>query len=189
VSIWTTPCEIENAMPFDEDHLHAQYDPEYVARFHQALVQSARVMTEFRSRFIGKVSPVHFFWGSFDLAVTRFSGRTAPPPHGVTPNVAPWVMAEAYSHEVSSCGFWPGNGGFGQPAFYVYAYPEPEGYGDTPLRTADGYYDKNLGQFILPYEAVRLARDPDALLLGFLQDTYEGAADLAQWDREALERS
>ena len=114
VSIWTTPCEIENAVPFDEDHLHAQYDPEYVARFHQALVQSARVMTEFRSRFIGKVSPVHFFWGSFDLAVTRFSGRTAPPPHGVTPNVAPWVMAEAYSHEVSSCGFWPGNGGFGQ---------------------------------------------------------------------------
>jgi hypothetical protein len=98
-------------------------------------------------------------------------------------------MAEAYSHEVSSCGFWPGNGGFGRPAFYVYAYPEPEGYGDTPLRTADGYYDKNLGQFILPYEAVRLARDPDALLLGFLQDTYEGAADLAEWDREALERS
>ena len=149
---------------------------------------SARVLTEFRSRFIGKVSPVHFFWGSFDLAVTRFSGRTAPPPHGVTPNVAPWVMAEAYSHEVSSCGFWPGNGGFGQPAFYVYAYPEPEGYGDTPLRTADAYYDKNLGQFILPYEAVRLARDPDALLLCFLQDTYEGAADLAEWDREALER-
>ena len=189
VPIWTTPCEIENAVPFDEDHLHAQYDPEYVARFHQALVQSARVLTEFRSRFIGKVSPVHFFWGSFDLAVTRFSGRTAPPPHGVTPNVAPWVMAEAYSHEVSSCGFWPGNGGFGQAAFYVYAYPEPEGYGDTPLRTADAYYDKDLGQFILPYEAVRLARDPDALLLGFLQDTYEAAADLAEWDREALERS
>ena len=188
-SIWPTPVEIDNAVPFDEDHLHAQYDPEYVARFHQALVQSARVLTEFRSRFIGKVSPVHFFWGSFDLAVTRFSGRTAPPPHSATPHVAPWVMAEAYSHEVSSCGFWPGNGGYGQAAFYVYAYPEPAGYGDTALRTADAFYDKNLGQFILPYEAVRHGRDPDALLLGFLQDTYEAAADLAEWDRAALERS
>jgi hypothetical protein len=189
VRIWTMPGEIENAIPFDQDQGHAHYDPEYVSRFRQALVQSARVMNEFRARFIGKVSPVHFFWGSFDLAVTRFSGRTAPPPHGSTPNVAPWVMAEAYSHEVSSCGFWPGNGGYGQPAFYVYAYPEPDGYGDTPLGTADAFYDKSLGQFILPYEAVRLARDPDALLLGFLQDTYEAAADLAQWDREALERS
>src|ERR1700722_9450119 len=189
VTIRTMPCEIEKVVPFDRDRTHAQYNPEYAQRFWRALAQSARVMTQFRARFIGKVSPVHFFWGSFDLAVTRFSGRTAPPPHGVTPHVAPWVMAEAYSHEVSSCGFWPGNGGFGQPAFYVYAYPEPEGYGDTPLRTADGYYDKNLGQFILPYEAVRHARDPDALLLGFLQDTYEAAADLAEWDRKALERS
>jgi hypothetical protein len=188
VQIWTMPSEIESAIPFDQDHNHAQYDPEYVSRFRQALVQSARVMNEFRSRFIGKVSPVHFFWGSFDLAVTRFSGRTAAPPQGSTPNVAPWVMAEAYSHEVSSCGFWPGNGGYGQPAFYVYAYPEPDGYGDTPLGTADAFYDKALGQFILPYEAVRLARDPDALLLGFLQDTYEAAADLAEWHREALER-
>jgi hypothetical protein len=188
VQIWTMPGEIENAIPFDQDHGHAHYDPEYVSRFRQALVQSARVMNEFRARFIGKVSPVHFFWGSFDLAVTRFSGRTAPPPHGATPNVAPWVMAEAYSHEVSSCGFWPGNGGYGQAAFYVYAYPEPDGYGDTPLRTADAFYDKSLGQFILPYDAVRHARDPDALLLGFLQDTYEAAADLAHWDREALER-
>jgi len=189
VRIWTMPGEIDNAIPFDQDQSHAHYDPEYVSRFRRALVQSTRVMNEFRARFIGKVSPVHFFWGSFDLAVTRFSGRTAPPPHGSTPNVAPWVMAEAYSHEVSSCGFWPGNGGYGQPAFYVYAYPEPDGYGDTPLGTADAFYDKSLGQFILPYEAVRLARDPDALLLGFLQDTYEAAADLAQWDREALERS
>jgi hypothetical protein len=189
VQIWTMPGEVENAVPFDRDQIHAHYDPEYVSRFHQALVQSARVMNEFRARFIGKVSPVHFFWGSFDLAVTRFSGRPAPPPHSATPNVAPWVMTEAYSHEVSSCGFWPGNGGYGQPAFYVYAYPEPDGYGDTPLATADAFYDKSLGQFILPYEAVRLARDPDALLLSFLQDTYEAAADLAQWDREALERS
>jgi hypothetical protein len=187
--IWTTPSEIENALPFEQDRTHAQYDREYVSRFRQALVQSARVMTEFRARFIGKVSPVHFFWGSFDLAVTRFSGRTAPPPKGVTPNVAPWVMAEAYSHEVSSCGFWPGNGGFGYPAYYVYAYPEPAGYGDTRLTTAAASYIKELGQFILPYDAVRQARDPDALLLGFLQETYAAAADLAKWDRKALERS
>jgi hypothetical protein len=188
VHIWTMPSEIENAVPFDQDRTHAQYDPDYAARFFQALLQSARVMEEFRARFIGKVSPVHFFWGSFDLAVTRFSGRTAPPPSGVTPNVANWVMAEAYSHEVSSCGFWPGNGGYGRAAFYVYAYPEPAGYGDTRLGTAEAGYDKNLGQFILPYDAVRQARDPDALLLGFLQETYAAAADLAKWDRQALER-
>ena len=162
--------------------------PNMYRAFARAIVQSTRVMHEFRARFIGKVSPVHFFWGSFDLAVTRFSGRTAPPPKGTTPNVASWVMAEAYSHEVSSCGFWPGNGGFGQAAFYVYAYPEPEGYGDTKLRTAEASYNKNLGQFILPYDAVRQALDPDALLLGFLQETYEAAANLAKWDRTALER-
>jgi hypothetical protein len=189
VRIWTMPVEIEGAVPFEKDLKHAHYDPDYAARFREALVQAARVLTEFRSRFIGKVSPVHFFWGSFDLAVTRFSGRTAPPPQGATPNLKPWVMAEAYSHEVSSCGFWPGNGGYGRAAFYVYAYPEPAGYGDTPLRTAEALYDKSLGQFILPYDAVRGARDPDALLLGFLQDAYEAAADLAAWDRKALERA
>jgi hypothetical protein len=188
VNIWTMPSEIENAVPFDQDREHAQYDPEYVSRFHHALVQAERVMNDFRCRFIGKASPVHFFWGSFDLAVTRFSGRTAPPPKGTTPNVADWVMAEAYSHEVSSCGFWPGNGGYGRAAFYVYTYPEPAGYGDTRLRIADAFYDKDLGQFILPYDAVRQARDPDALLLGFLQETYEAAADLAKWDRASLER-
>ncbi len=188
VRIWTMPSEIENAMPFDRDRTNAQYDPVYASRFTQALVRAARVMNEFRARFIGKASPVHFFWGSFDLAVTRFSGRTAPPPKGVAPNVASWVMAEAYSHEVSSCGFWPGNGGYGRPAFYVYACPEPAGYGETQLRTAEGFYDKNLGEFILPYDAVRQARDPDALLLGFLQETYDAAADLAKWDRMALER-
>ena len=187
--IWTMPCEIENAVPFEQDRSHAQYDPAYVSRFHQALIRAARVMTEFRARFIGKVSPVHFFWGSFDLAVTRFSGRTAPPPKGVTPNTAGWVMAEAYSHEVSSCGFWPGNGGYGRAAFYVYAYPEPADYGGTRLRTAEAFYDKNLGQFILPYDAVRQAHDPDALLLGFLQETYVAAAELAQWDRKSLERA
>ena len=187
VRIWTMPNEIENAAPFDQDRTHAQYDRDYAARFRQALVQSARVMNAFRGRFVGKASPVHFFWGSFDLAVTRFSGRTAPPPKGHTPNVADWVMAEAYSHEVSSCGFWPGNGGYGRAAFYVYAYPEPAGYGAARLRTAEAFYDENVGQFILPYDAVRLARDPDALLLGFLQETYEAAADLAKWDRKALE--
>jgi Family of unknown function (DUF5996) len=188
VDIWTMPSEIENAVPFEQDHTHAQYDAEYVSRFRQTLVQAARVMNAFRARFLGKVSPVHFFWGSFDLAVTRFSGRTAPPPTSVTPNVANWVMAEAYSHEVSSCGFWPGNGGYGRAAFYVYAYPEPQGYGDTRLTMADGFYDKNVGQFILPYDCVREARDPEALLLAFLQETYAAAADLAKWDRAALER-
>ncbi|HUD84991.1 MAG TPA: DUF5996 family protein [Xanthobacteraceae bacterium] len=189
VHIRTMPCEIEDCVPFEQDRTHAHYDPAYVQKFHQALAQAHRVMTAFRARFIGKVSPVHFFWGSFDLAVTRFSGRTAPPPKGVTPNVAPWVMAEAYSHEVSSCGFWPGNGGLGYAAFYVYAYPEPAGYGETRLRTAEASYKTDLGQFILPYDAVRRARDPDALLLGFLQETYEAAADLAKWDRQALERT
>jgi Family of unknown function (DUF5996) len=188
VNIWTMPSEIENAVPFEQDHTHAQYDAEYVSRFRQTLVQAARVMNAFRARFLGKASPVHFFWGSFDLAVTRFSGRTAPPPTSVTPNVANWVMAEAYSHEVSSCGFWPGNGGYGRAAFYVYAYPEPQGYGDTRLTMADGFYDKNVGQFILPYDCVREARDPEALLLAFLQETYAAAADLAKWDRAALER-
>jgi hypothetical protein len=189
VPIWTMPGEIANAVPFDQNRTHAHYDPEAVARFHQALVQAARVLTAFRARFIGKVSPVHFFWGSFDLAVTRFSGRTAPPPKSVVPNVASWVMAEAYSHEVSSCGFWPGNGGYGRAAFYAYAYPEPAGYGETPLRTAAAHYDKGLGQFLLPYDAVQGAQDPDALLLGFLQETYAAAAVLAVWDRKALERS
>jgi hypothetical protein len=188
VHIRTMPCEIANCVPFEEDRAHAQYDPEYAARFHRALLQSARVLNEFRARFIGKVSPVHFFWGSFDLAVTRFSGRTAPPPKSAVPNVAGWVMAEAYSHEVSSCGFWPGNGGLGYAAFYAYAYPEPAGFADTRLHTAEAAYNKKLGQFLLPYDAVREARDPDARLLGFLQETYQAAADLAKWDRKALER-
>jgi hypothetical protein len=188
VHVWTMPSEIEGALPFDQDRTHAQYDPAMAQRFWQALLQADRVLKIFRSRFIGKVSPVHFFWGSFDLAVTRFSGRTAPAPGGVTPNVAAWVMAEAYSHEVSSCGFWPGNGGYGRAAFYVYAYPEPAGYGDTRLSTAGAFYDQGLGQFILPYDAVRQASDPDALLLAFLQETYEAAATAAQWDRQALER-
>lgn len=189
VDITTLPCEIQGCVAFEQDRTHAQYDPASVRTFHQALVQADRVMNQFRSRFIGKASPVHFFWGSFDLAVTRFSGRTAPPPKGTTPGVADWVMAEAYSHECSSCGWWPGNGGLGHAAFYVYAYPEPAGYGDTRLKTAEASYNKEAGQFWLPYDAVRQARDPDALLLGFLQETYAAAADLAKWDRAALERA
>jgi hypothetical protein len=189
IHIWTMPSEIENAVPFEQDRTHAQYDPVYTQRFWRALLQADRLMKVFRARFIGKVSPVHFFWGSFDLAVTRFSGRVAPPLSGTTPNVAQWVMREAYSHEVSSCGFWPGNGGYGKAAFYVYAYPEPPGYGDTQLRTAEAFYDRDLGQFILPYDAVRVSHDPNALLLGFLQETYEAAADGARWDRQALERA
>jgi len=185
VHIWTMPSEIENAVPFDQDVVHAQYDPVYAQRFWRALLQADRVMKAFRAGFIGKVSPVHFFWGSFDLAVSRFSGRPALPPSAAAPS---WVR-EAYSHEVSSCGFWPGNGGYGRAAFFVYAYPEPAGYGDTRLRTAEAFYDRDLGQFILPYDAVRSARDPDTLLMGFLQETYAAAADLAHWDRAALERS
>jgi hypothetical protein len=188
VHIWTMPSEVENAVPFEQDRTHAQYDAIYVQKFWRMLMQVNRVMTEFRARFMGKASPVHFFWGSFDLAVTRFSGRSAQPPKGITPHVASWVMAEAYSRECSSCGFWPGNGGLGYPAFYVYAYPEPAGYGDTRLATAQASYNKDLGQFILSYDAVRQARDPDALLLGFLQETYAAAADLAKWDRKMLER-
>jgi hypothetical protein len=188
VHIWTMPSEIENTIPFEQDRTHRQYDRVYVERFWHALVQANRVFTDFRARFIGKASPVHFYWGGLDLAVTRFSGRTAPPLKGETPNVAKWVMDEAYSHEVSSCGFWPGNGGYGRAAFYVYAYPEPADYGGTRLKTAEAAYDDNLGQFILPYDAVRQAHDPDALLLGFLQETYETAAELGKWDRKALER-
>ena len=188
IHIWTMPGEIENAVPFDKDRIHAQYDEVYAQKFWMALLQANRVMNEFRARFIGKASPVHFFWGSFDLAVTRFSGRTAPPPKGTTPNLASWVMAEAYSHEVSSCGFWPGNGGYGRAAFYVYAYPEPADYGDTHLLTPEAFYDTGLGQFILPYDAVRQSDDPDKLLLGFLQETYVAAAEVSNWDRAALER-
>ena len=167
VHIWSMPCEIENAVSFEQDHEHAQYDPVWVHRFWQALVAVDRVLSIFRSRFIGKASPVHFFWGGFDLAVTRFSGRPAPKLKGKWPNVAESIMQEAYSHEVSSCGFWPGNGGFGKPAIYVYAYPEPNGLGVEPLRTPGAAYHADLGQFILSYEEVANATDPEGMLLGF----------------------
>ena len=187
--IWTMPSEIADAVPFEQDRAHARYDAFRVQQFWLALMQCDRVFKKFRARFLGKVSPVHFFWGSFDLAVTRFSGRKAPPPSGQTPNVAGWVMAEAYSHEVCSCGFWPGNGGYGRAAFNVYAYPEPVDYGSVKLATPDAFYDQGLGQFILPYDVVRQATDSDRHLLGFLQETYEAAANLAQWDRRSLERA
>ncbi len=185
--IWTMPVEIEGAVPFERDHRHGAYDPIYVHRFWRILLQVARLFTQFRAQFIGKVSPVHFFWGSFDLAVTRFSGRTAPLLTSDSPNLGRWVMQEAYSHEVSSCGFWPGNGGFGRPAFFSYAYPEPAGFAGAPMNQA-AYYDRDLGQFILPYDAVRRAASPDDLVMDYLRRSYEAAADLGRWDRPALER-
>jgi hypothetical protein len=169
--------------------VHSAYDKEQATRFWRALVQADRVFKAFRARFIGKCSPVHFFWGSFDLAVTRFSGRRAPPHRGGVPNLPDWVAREAYSHEVSSCGFWPGGEGMPYPVFYAYAYPEPEGFRAATLRPAGARYDSTLGEFILPYEDVRQATSPDATLLEFLQSSYEAAADLGAWDRPALERA
>lgn len=186
--IWPMPVEIPDPIqPFPEDEEHAAYDPESVERFWRALVQVHRVFIAFRARFIGKVSPVHFFWGAFDLAVTRFSGRTAPKHPGGVPNCADWVMEEAYSHEVSSAGFWPGDG-LGEAAFYSYAYPEPDGLSAYSIQPGAAYYHEDLREFILPYDAVRTAGNPDETLLRFLQSTYEAAADLGGWDRAALER-
>ena len=186
--LWTMPVEIADPIPFDEDRMHTAYDPEQVNRFWRALAQIDQVFAAFRARFLGKASPVHFFWGSFDLAVTRFSGRRAPL-HPGAPSVPDFITREAYSHEVSSCGFWPGNGGFGQPAFYSYAYPEPAGFADAAIATPGAFYAKDLGEFILPYDLVRQAKRPRELLLDFLESTYAAAADLAKWDRALLERS
>jgi hypothetical protein len=187
IRIRTMPAEIADPIPLNEDRVHAAYDPDAVNRFWRALALIDEVFKAFRGRFLGKASPVHFFWGSFDLAVTRFSGRRAPPPPS-NPVIPEAVNREAYSHEVSSCGFWPGNGGFGQAAFYSYAYPQPAGFGEAPVQPSAGYYDKNIGEFILPYDAVRQAASPSETLLEFLQSTYAAAADLAKWDRAALER-
>jgi len=187
VRIWTMPQEVQDPIPFEQDDKHAAYDPEYAQRFWRILVQANRVMTAFRSRFIGKCSPVHFFWGSFDLAVTRFSGRRAPEHPGGIPNMADWVTREAYSHEVSSCGFWPGGGTVVEPVFYAYAYPVPEGFKDYPIQPKEAFYSSQMQEFILPYEAVRQADAPDEMLLAFLQSTYETAANLGKWDRAALE--
>jgi hypothetical protein len=187
VPIWTTPVEVPDRTPFEQDQKHASYDPEYGQRFWRILAQVSLVFTEFRSRFTGKVSPVHFFWGAFDLAVTRFSGRTAPL-HPGAPNCARFVMVEAYSHELSSCGFWPGGGPIDEPVFYAYAYPEPEGFKDYPIQPEEAFYHKEMREFVLPYDVVRNAKSPDKTLLSFLQSTYEAAAMRAKWDRHALER-
>ncbi len=187
VSILGRPVEVVEAIPFAEDETHYDYDAAAVHDFWLALVQAHRVMTQFRDRFIGKASPVHFFWGALDLATTRFSGRPAPKHPGGAPNCADWVMELAYSHEVSSCGFWPG--GSAEGSFYSYAYPEPDGYAEWPVAPEGAAYDAELREFILPYETVRTAADPDTVLLTFLQSTYEAAAERAGWDRAALERA
>ncbi|HET7230488.1 MAG TPA: DUF5996 family protein [Longimicrobium sp.] len=186
VKIWPVPVEVENPIPFADDTTHASYDPAAAQRFWTVLSRATHVMTEFRGCFVGKCSPVHFFWGSFDLAVTRFSGRKAPP-HPGAPNVADFVTREAYSHEVSSAGFWPGGGPMRQGIFYSYAYPEPPGFKEWTPRPEGALYSKDWGEFILPYDAVRQAPDPDAALRAFLESTYEAAAELAKWDRDALE--
>ena len=183
--IFDRPVEMEPAVPFPEDVRHREYQPEAAARFWQALIQMHRVMTQFRSRFIGKASPVHFFWGASDLAATRFSGRPAPLHPGGVPNCPDRVQQLAYSHEVSSCGFWPG--GSAEGSFYAYAYPQPAGFAQIPVEPDAAYWDGELGEFILPYSAVRRAQEPDGLLRRFFQSTYEAAADLAGWDRAALE--
>ncbi len=182
VRIHGKPNEIEPAIPFAEDEVHRAYDAEYAQRYWRALLQADRVLRVFRARFIGKCSPVHFFWGSADLAVTRFSGRRAPVHPGGVPNLPDWITREAYSHEVSSCGFWAGSGPIPYPAFYAYAYPAPEGFRDAPIEPAEAFYSAELGEFILPYDAVRTAADPDATLLRFLQSTYEAAARLGHWE-------
>ncbi|MEB3322566.1 MAG: DUF5996 family protein, partial [Synechococcaceae cyanobacterium] len=189
VRIHPMPCEIPDAIPFQDDTLHDQYDAEAAARFFQALLQVDRVFKEFRARFLGKCSPVHFFWGSFDLAVTRFSGRPAPRHPGGIPNLPDWVTREAYSHEVSSAGFWPGGGGVDQAAFYSYAYPSPSGFPRATISPPDARWSESLGEFLLPYEAVRETPSPDQTLLDFLQSSYAAAADLAAWDRGSLERN
>jgi len=187
VAIDETPNELPDAIAFSKDRVHTAYDPEYAHRFWRALLQADRVLKVFRTGFIGKCSPVHFFWGSFDLAVTRFSGRRAPLHPGGVPNLANEVVCEAYSHEVSSAGFWPGGGAIDYPAFYSYAYPAPEGFSSAVVRPSAAFFSKDLQEFILPYDAVRTAASPDAALLEFLQSTYEAAADAGHWDRAALE--
>ena len=188
VTINDFPCEIGAAIPFSRDRQHSAYDPEQARRFWHVLLQCDRVFKQFRTGFIGKSSPVHFFWGSFDLAVTRFSGRAAPPFTGKVPGVAGAVMREAYSQEVSSAGFWPGGNGIDYPAFYSYTYPVPADFHTRPVMPDAAFFSEALGEFLLPYEAVRTASDPDSTLLAFLQSTYEAAAESAHWDRGALER-
>jgi hypothetical protein len=189
VKIHTTPNEVIKAIPFEKDFEHATYEPDHANRFWSALIQAERVLKQFRARFIGKCSPVHFFWGSFDLAVTRFSGRKAPEHPGGVPHLPDWVAREAYSHEVSSCGFWPGNDQMPQPVFYAYAYPEPDGFRTAKVSPGGAAYNSALREFILPYDDVRQSASPDGTLLEFFQSSYEAAADFGAWDRSALERA
>ena len=182
--IWTMPCEVPNPTPFEQDQAHASYDPEAVNKFWRITVWVDQVFQEFRAEFIGKVSPVHFFWGSFDLAVTRFSGRPAPERPGADP-----ITREAYSHEVSSAGFWPGGGDIKGPAFYSYAAPEPPGFAEQKVRPQAAYYHPQMKEFLLMYDDVRSATSPKAALMEFLESTYDAAANLGKWDRKALERS
>jgi hypothetical protein len=184
VHLYPRPSEIAEAIPFDQDEIHRSYDAGAAHRFWLALVQADRVMQQFRGGFLGKASPVHFFWGGPDLAVTRFSGRRAPKHPGGVPNCPDWVQEEAYSHEVHSCGFWPGGE---EGLFYAYAYPEPDGFADWPIAPEAAYYDKAMGEFILPYGAVRRANEPDQLLMSFFQGSYDAAADLGAWARAELE--
>jgi hypothetical protein len=188
VSIRRMPNEVPDPVPFDEDETHRAYDREYVNRFWRILVQADRVFEAFRATFIGKCSPVHFFWGAADLAVTRFSGRRAPRHPGGIPNLPDWVTREAYSDEVSSCGFWPGGGPIPYAAFYSYAYPEPPSFAAAVVQPGGAFYSNDLREFILPYDIVRESESPDDTLLQFLQTTYSAAADLSKWDRGSLER-
>lgn len=185
VEMLARPVELARAIPFADDTEHHSYDPDTMHRFWLTLVQVNRVFNVFRSGFVGKVSPVHFFWGAFDLAVTRFSGRLAPKHPGGVPNIADWVQEMAYSHEVSSCGFWPG--GSDEGSFYSYAFPEPDGFREWEIHPEAAFYNEQLGEFLLPYAALRSSDDPDATLLAFMESTYEAAAVLAEWDRAALE--
>ncbi len=188
MGISTMPSEIPDGIPFDQDRTHASYDPDYANRFWRILLSTHQVFSRFRTGFLGKVSPVHFFWGSFDMAVTRFSGGTAPRHPGGVPKLSDAVAQEAYSHEVSSAGFWPGSPGpVEYPAFYAYAYPTPAGFAAASIQPAEALFSKELGEFLLPYDAVREAADPEQALMEFLQSTYEAAADLGGWDRAALE--
>jgi Family of unknown function (DUF5996) len=184
--IWAMPVEIAGAIPFDEDEAHTSYDRDAVGRFWRALVHMTRVFERFQAGFLGKASPVQFYWGGFDLAIAQFSGRPAPLYQGHVPNLGPHVMEEAYSHEVSSAGYWPGPDGEGN--FYCFIYPEPDGYRQRPVAPSQARFDDDHGEFLLPYVAVRTADDPDAALLAFLQSTYEAGAETAGWDRAALER-
>jgi hypothetical protein len=188
VRIVARPNELPDPSPFADDDTHRDYDPDAVNRYWRMLLQAQRVMLQFRARFIGKNSPIHLFWGAMDLAVTRFSGRVAPPHPGGIPNLPDRVTREAYSHEVSSCGFWAGSAPVDYPAFYAYAYPEPPGFAAARIRPDGAFYSKDLGEFILPYARVRESPNPDETLLEFMQSSYEAAADLANWDRAALER-